>query len=397
MFGLRGIEMKIGVAGPVSLNLLTDYLDGGTAPTTYSFPLISHLIRGILERGHEVSVFALSPEVTSPVTINGRKLTVHIGRYRTQHRARDFFAAERRALERAMRADPCDVIHAHWTYEFAMAALATGQNAAITAHDSPFRVVRYMPHPYRVMRAGMALKVLRHCKHLSAVSPSVATDLRMMYGGQRVVELIPNGIQLFKSRNDVRTVEAKHDEVVFLSILNGWSRLKNGKALLRAFALMRQEVPGSRLLMVGHDFGEGQAASLWADRREKRDGVSFLGEVAHSQVLDIMKSRSDVLVHPSLWEACPMSLVEGMALGLPSVGGDRSGGVPWVLDGGGCGTLTNVHRPRRLAAAMIGLAQDGAQRSQLGAAAQTRVQRLFSLDGMISAYESWYKRILAGR
>jgi hypothetical protein len=50
-------------------------------------------------------------------------------------RAWDLFAQERAGLERAMREDPCDVVHAHWTYEFALAALASGQPTLVTARD----------------------------------------------------------------------------------------------------------------------------------------------------------------------------------------------------------------------------------------------------------------------
>jgi len=66
-------------------------------------------------------------------------------RPRPRHRALDLFAAERAGVRQAMEEDPCDLIHAQWTYEFALAALATGQPTLVTAHDAPWRVLRHMP------------------------------------------------------------------------------------------------------------------------------------------------------------------------------------------------------------------------------------------------------------
>ena len=39
-----------------------------------------------------------------------------------------------------------DVVHGHWTYEFALGAMDTGLPCGVTAHDSPYTIVKYFPN-----------------------------------------------------------------------------------------------------------------------------------------------------------------------------------------------------------------------------------------------------------
>ena len=138
--------MKIGVAGPIAVELLSHHLSVQEAmPRTYRYAPMAFWVEELLARGHSVVVFGLAQDLEAPRTLEGTRLRVHLGRYRSHGRARDFFASERSDLLNAMANDPCDVIHAHWTYEFALAALASNQPTLVTAHDAPFSVLRLAP------------------------------------------------------------------------------------------------------------------------------------------------------------------------------------------------------------------------------------------------------------
>ena len=167
--------MKIGFAGPASLHMLANHVRNGQAlPAGYEFPPMSMWTLQLLARGHRVVLFTHAPGITEPRSYFGDRLTIHIGRQRARGRARDFFAVERRDLVEFMRADPCDIIHANWTYEFALAALDSGQPVLVTAHDAPLRVLWYLPSPYRFMRLCMAWRVARRAPYLTAVSQDTA-------------------------------------------------------------------------------------------------------------------------------------------------------------------------------------------------------------------------------
>lgn len=83
---------------------------------------------------------------------------------------------------------------------------------------------------------------------------------------------------------------------------------------------------------------------------------------------------SDVVVVPSRWpDPCPLTVLEGMATGLPIIGSDI-GGIPEIL--GVAGPLVRPDDPRALADALAPLLDDAGLRRSAGAAALARSAEL---------------------
>ncbi|HEU4562160.1 MAG TPA: glycosyltransferase family 4 protein, partial [Longimicrobium sp.] len=233
--------MKVGIATPVSLHLLADLVeDGHELPAGYQFPPHAQLVREYVERGHEVSLFTLAPELREPRTFRGDRLRIHVGRFRPARRARDFFAVERADLVAAMRADPCDVVHAHWTYEFALAAMDSGRPHVVTAHDAPLAIWKLHRDGYRFLRLLMAFPAIRRARVLTAVSAYVAEHIARVFRYRAPIHVVPNGLpaSVFAAGN-AREGHTAGTAARFASVLTGWSRVKNAATLLRAFATVR--------------------------------------------------------------------------------------------------------------------------------------------------------------
>lgn len=90
-----------------------------------------------------------------------------------------------------------------------------------------------------------------------------------------------------------------------------------------------------------------------------------------------------------------MSVIEAMALGIPVIGGARSGGVPWTLAEGRAGLLVDVSSPEAVAGAMERLASDVAAREDWGSRARSHVERRFHIRAVADAYESVYSELLS--
>ena len=393
--------MRIGITGPVSLAPVRHLIrNGEDLPPTYSFPLIGILARELHARGHEVVVFAGSDRVQVPVRFSGERIVASISPRRRSRNAYDFYRWERKYLLAAMVAERCDVIHAHWTYEFAAAALASGIPTLVTAHDAPLRIQRYFLGTkgtfHWIFRFFLAMWVLHKTSHLTVVSPYVANHITGVLGVKIPVHVVPNGVDdsLFAFGERRLAVGQTDFPVHLATVLEGFSERKNARRALQAFALLRKTVPSARMNMYGVDFGPDEAASSWAHKHRLGEGVTFMGKVGQKNLFDDLTKKVAVLFHPALEEAHPMAICEAMALGVPVIAGKFSGGVPYTLDGGSAGVLVDVRSPRAMAGALEKLLGDPLGRQQVAEKACCFALQNFCLHGMVEKYLEIYTKIL---
>ena len=153
-------------------------------------------------------------------------------------------------------------------------------------------------------------------------------------------------------------------------------------------------MPGAQLRLIGRGMELRGPACKWADSRGLTAGVEFVGVVGHGEVRAALDA-SDLLVHPSLLEACPMVVVDAMARSVPTVAGRASGGVPWVLDEGGSGVLVDVRSPVVIASAVIRLLQDDDDWERLARSALASARRRFSATTVAEQYEKMLADVVA--
>jgi glycosyltransferase involved in cell wall biosynthesis len=396
------MTLHIGIAAPIATADVAHLLDGPAAqlPRGYAgAPLLGTLIEELLRRGHRVSAFTLSSDLPlvdgATVVARGPNFNLHCCPMRPRawpfngHRVGrivDLYAFERRGLERAIAQARPDVVHAHWAYEFAWAALRSGLPHVVTSHDSPFVIARFQRNfrrgGYRWLRAGMAWHVLRHARHVTTVSPYMVGQIQPLC--RAAVSVVPNPIT---ERAFARPRIAQPGRQRVLMAANGWAALKNGEVALRAFALLSERLPGAELYVFGHDHGEGGAAQQWWQQSGLVGKVHFRGGVSHGQLLTEM-SCADVFLHTSLEESFGAVLAEAMAAGVPVVAGYASGAVPWVV--GESGRLVDVARAGAVAAALYELLGNAAESDRLGRTGRQRARTLFSAQVVTDAYEREY-------
>jgi glycogen synthase len=144
----------------------------------------------------------------------------------------------------------------------------------------------------------------------------------------------------------------------FLFVGGDWKR-KNGDAVVRAFARLRERIPGARLDLVGrHPAIEGVVGhgALSLARADERDEVEVLFE------------RATCFVMPSRSEPSAIAYVEAAAGGVPSIG-STVGGSRELIGDGGC--VVDPRDDDALFAAMLRFA-DGETARQAGENARLR-------------------------
>jgi L-malate glycosyltransferase len=385
----------VGLLGPVSLHAVRDLIAPSSwrddLPEEHGATSVSEIARVLVARGHRVVIFTTAALSGPEICFEGPNLRICVGPYRPQGRARDFFAHERAYLQIAIARERPAVVHAHWTYEYALAAQASGLPCLVTAHDAPWRVLRLQPIPYRVMRTIMAYRVLRKAPQIACVSPYIASHLRRWMGFRGRSSIVPNGLP---EHYFAPPLTRSHDRwPTFGCIANGWGRIKNTATLLHAFKLVRATIPTARLLIFGMDHGTGQIAEQWAQDRDLTEGVQFIGALPREDLMARLRGEIDILVHPSREESYGLALLEAMSARVPVIAGINSGAVPWTLDEGRAGLLVDVGSVRAVAEAMRTLAADPARAATLGEQGFNSARRRFGMEAVVDAYSALYDEV----
>ena len=158
--------------------------------------------------------------------------------------------------------------------------------------------------------------------------------------------------------------------------------------LLRAFADVHAALPAARLVI----FGDGPLYSTLRTETSRLGLDRVVLFAGWRTDLDVLLSGCDVFCLPSLWETFGYVLLEAMAARLPIVA-TRVEGIPEVTGDGHCALLVPPANEEALAAALITLLQDGAQRAMLAELGRQRLEREYTLARMIARVEAIYQEL----
>jgi glycosyltransferase involved in cell wall biosynthesis len=196
---------------------------------------------------------------------------------------------------------------------------------------------------------------------------------------------IPNGVELPESAT--RTPLAPQSPRIGMVGRLGWK--KGYEFALEAFALLRKEIPGLRVDIVG----DGNLRDDLAERRDAlglQDCVTFLG---HRDDVPDLLPQWDIYLLSSVIEGMPNALLEAMAAGMPVVTTD-AGGCAEIVEDGVSGLLVPKADARALADALERICRDPTLAARLAEAGTTRVRKHYSLDAMITTMDIAYREAL---
>ena len=211
---------------------------------------------------------------------------------------------------------------------------------------------------------------------------------RLRAEGIAVDESIPNGVAVRPQRPPLDTTPS----VGFAGRL---VRKKGVDVLLRAMALLRERVPGVRLVVVG-DGPERVALEGLAAELGMREAVDFLGHLAQDAMERALAGVWAQAV-PSRWEE-PFGLVaaEAMMRGT-AVAASASGGLTEQVAQGETGFLAPPGDAPALAAALERIVRDRDFAEQLGAAARTRALADLTFDRHVDRIVDLYRALVPPR
>ncbi|MFD4565412.1 GT4 family glycosyltransferase PelF [Streptomyces sp. NPDC058467] len=167
--------------------------------------------------------------------------------------------------------------------------------------------------------------------------------------------------------------------------------IKDLQTLLRAYGMVRAELPETRLRLFGPVPPVGEA---YRTRLEKlaaelgvTDGVTFEGRI--SEVWRAY-AAGHVVMLSSISEGFPFSIIEAMSCGRTTVSTDV-GGVREAV--GDTGLVVPPREPEKMAAAALALLRDDERRLRLGKLSRQRVIDRFTLRRSVDAFRTIYQEL----
>ncbi|MEU6182529.1 GT4 family glycosyltransferase PelF [Streptomyces coeruleorubidus] len=180
-------------------------------------------------------------------------------------------------------------------------------------------------------------------------------------------------------------------EVPTLSWCGRIDPIKDLETLIRAYAMVRAEIPATRLRLFGPVPPGGEA---YRTRLEKlaaelgvTDGLTFEGRIT-----EVWRAYAagHVVMLSSISEGFPFSIIEAMSCGRTTVSTDV-GGVREAV--GDTGLVVPPREPEKMAAAALTLLKDDERRLELGQLSRQRVIDRFTLRRSVDAFRTIYKEL----
>lgn len=167
---------------------------------------------------------------------------------------------------------------------------------------------------------------------------------------------------------------------------------KNHELFLRAAALVHEQLPEARMLVIGNGVRRAALAQL-STELGLANVVRFLG--TRHDVPEIL-SQVDVVALTSHMEASPVSILEAMACAKPVVA-TRVGSVPENVCEGQTGYLVEPGDAHALAERLLLLLRNRQQAAAMGAAGWQHVREHGSIEGMVRGYEELIATIYSAK
>jgi glycosyltransferase involved in cell wall biosynthesis len=293
--------------------------------------------------------------------------------------------AAMRRLAGIVRANRVDIVNAHhflaFVYAYYGARIANRTGLVYTEHSEE-----------DVVRASLAWRaigglMLRRSDAAIGVSELVSKRLLQHFRLKpSQVQTIENGVDVQQfsagsgNRAELRRRFGFAANDVVVGLVANFRRNKNHIFLVQAFHAIANELPNASLVLVGQGFAGDSENSEPEVRAYVRDHglegrIRLLGY--RPDVHDLLRAM-DVFSLVSFKEGLPLSLIEGMATGLPAVGTSIDG-IKGVIEPEVNGLLVRPGDVAGLAAALRRLITDESLRQRMGDASRRLARTKYSL------------------
>jgi glycosyltransferase involved in cell wall biosynthesis len=219
---------------------------------------------------------------------------------------------------RELRKGKYDLVHAHDATSGFACAIFSPSPVVYTMHGLAFHPQDW-PSPFRQGIQIMQWITLRRAEYVFCTDGRTADAIR---GLRKKAEVLSSGVtpEEFSRSSLKRPAEYNNDRFILLFV-GRLAKIKGVSILLQSIRALPQE---ARSKMSFIFIGDGPLMREVQGLERETDSVKALGVIDHSQIAPYF-AHADAYILPSLSEGLPISLLEAMAAGLPSIASDVGG------------------------------------------------------------------------
>ncbi|WP_164084778.1 glycosyltransferase family 4 protein [Alteromonas flava] len=370
--------MKIGFV----CNEYPPYTCGGIGTFT------RELAERLVAQGHEVTVFGVYADVTSPLCESLQGVTVYrlpatsgwLGLWRNR---RTLYHAIKAAADKG----EIEVVEVPDFEGYATFWGALPISVLVRLHGTVTYFNHELNKPHSRVIKWLEQKTLARADRLLSVSQYAAEKTLNIFALDKPFTVIHNGIA-WPDASACKQDYSYSGLVVFTGTLMA---KKGVFALAQAWPEVQAIFPDARLVLIGKDTqDEGQSA--W-QRIEQLAGaqarITHTGHIAKAE-LQTHLVNADIAIFPSFSESFGLGPVEAMALAVPTIYTQLSCG-PEIITHERDGILINPAQPSTISQAIIKLLFDQGKRKHFGAAGRQHAA-IFSVAAQIAHNEQAYQQ-----
>ncbi|QQG45478.1 MAG: glycosyltransferase [Candidatus Sungiibacteriota bacterium] len=261
--------------------------------------------------------------------------------------------------------------------------------------------------------------ILWQADYVTAIS-TYLLNLARSYGYRGPGEIIHNGVDAEKFRNDIRANPHSYLRKSASTIITT-SRLvpKNGiDILIRAMAEVKKAIPNVQCWIIGdgperknlelqaiprpqsgRDPGSKSLGTSYSPRSSSggagklQADIKFFGEIPHEKIPEYLH-EADVFVRPSRSEGMGISFIEALAAGLPIIG-TAVGGITDIIKDGATGLFVKVDDHLDLAAKIRFLLDEKILAQKMVEDGRRMIKERFLWDVIAQKYQNVFSQNIA--
>jgi glycosyltransferase involved in cell wall biosynthesis len=367
---------------------------------------VAALAGGLVERGHDVTVFSRrdSTSVPTRVTAPDGYVVEHVPAGPPTEVPKDellqYMPAFARYLRRRWREDPVDVAHAHfWMSGLASVEAAAGLDLPVLLTFHALGSVKRRNQgshdtspPARVL---LERQLCRRVDRVIATCSDEVSELEALGLPSQRATVIPCGVDTDVFRPVEPAGGTPHARLLVVG------RIVERKGVGNVIEAL-EHLPGVELVIGGGSpvdvldtDPDVERLRRLAARHGVADRVRFLGSIDRRDVPALICS-ADVVVAVPWYEPFGIVPVEAMACGRPVVG-SAVGGLLDTIVPGETGELVPPRRPDLLAPVLRRLLEDPARRESYGRAGRARAVQTYQWRQVTGATEEVYASVLSSQ